>query len=343
MKVWSLDELGDHNFKPTWLHKGWRSHPSHGQQAGMEKTLKSWIAAAEAVSVAAGLPLFGKFGCVTSGPVVIFTGESGADLYYRRLRHLARSMGIEDWQFRKLPIHIISERATTRSDKFRETLQYTANEFEQVLTVVDPLYSYHGADVEAGNVHAASEVLNAVSDITDEAGSSLNIVNHFRKSGDGRLSLTDITQAGGREWVESWHLIGHRSTPTMEQVRAGEFKLEVVVGGRQWDGDAWGIDLWLGRFNRDTFDYEGKVKWTVGNAGKSSGNERKVVDFLKQTAAPISKNAVAAAVGGNKQNAYKAVDEAVDNPGVPVSTTDDEPPKYYYNAEYADALSRFDA
>src|ERR1019366_2739688 len=44
MKVWTPTELGEREFRPTWTHKGWRSHPSHGQQAGMEKTLKSWIA-----------------------------------------------------------------------------------------------------------------------------------------------------------------------------------------------------------------------------------------------------------------------------------------------------------
>jgi hypothetical protein len=69
--------------------------------------------------------------------------------------------------------------------------------------------------------------------------------------------------------VESWVLVSHRGTPKPEDISAGRFALDVVVGGRMWDGDRWNIDVELGHVDRDTFKLSGEMKWTVS---KPSGN-----------------------------------------------------------------------
>ena len=342
-RVWGLEELDDDDFRPTWLHKGWRSHPSHGIQAGMEKTLKSWIAATEAVAVASGLPLFGELESVTSGPVVIFTSESGRHLYHRRLRHVARAFGLEDDAFTGLPIHVIDERATTRSARFRATLESTLNGTEQVLTIVDPLYAYHGSDVEAGNVYAASEVLNAMSEITDGHGSSLNVVTHFRKSAEGRLSLTDITQAGPREWSESWVLVGHQEPPTGERIAEGRFSLNLSVGGRQWDGDQWSLDLTLGALDRDVFDYSGAVSYDLSRGYRGKTSVRRQIEdwFLDQAepGAPRSKNKIYEGVGGHRTNVLEEIDRMADDEGCALRRQPTDPPKFFWDLEWQEVLS----
>src|SRR5205085_2891291 len=159
---------------------------------------------------------FDRFEIASPGPVVAFTGEGTADLYLRRLRHVGRSMGMGDNEIERLPIFITSERATTRSEIFQRSLGLALRNHEPVKVSLDPLYAYHGADVEASNVHSAAEVLNAVSEPTQEAGASLKVVNHFRKDVGRALSLTDITQAGGREWCDSWTLVRQRRRPDLE-------------------------------------------------------------------------------------------------------------------------------
>ena len=259
---YSLAAINADNFRPRWLIRGIWSHPSHGELAGMEKTLKSWLVAAMAISVASGRPFLGHFEVQTQGPVVIFTGESGRHLCERRLRHLGRSLGLSAAEIDVLPIRIIDECATTRSEVFKAALERDL-EREPVLVILDPLYAYHGADINAGNIHASAEVLNAVSNLTDEAGASLVIVNHFRKSAEDHLSLVSISQAGHREWSESWALVGHKRAPAMSDVHSGHFQLEIVVGGRQWDGDGWSLEADIGKINRDTWKYEGEVNWKV--------------------------------------------------------------------------------
>ena len=184
--------------KPSWLIKEWWPHPSYGMAAGPEKSLKSWLDIIENVSIASGEALFGRFEVVTPGPVVVFVGEGDDSLYYQRLRHVTRSIGMSDAEADALPIYVTDKRATTRDPDFQAWLTGALEQWEPVKVSLDPLYAYHGADVEAGNVHAAaSAVLNAVSDRTQEVGASLKIINHFRKDVSGRLSLQDITQAGG--------------------------------------------------------------------------------------------------------------------------------------------------
>lgn len=256
----SFGELSREEHQLTWLVKEYWPHPSYGMKAGPEKSLKSWLDAYENVCVAAGLPLFGRFEVVTPGPVVVFSGEVADWLYRRRARHIGRSLGLTDAQINRLPIYVSDDRATTRSPEFQRALAHAFERYEPVKVSLDPLYSYHGADVEAGNVHAAAEVLNAVSDPAMAAGASLSVVNHFRKDTGGRLKLVDITQAGGREWVDSWVLVAHRERPDLQR---NEFRLDLSVGSRHWGGRDWELDVSLGGFDADRFEYTGRATWEL--------------------------------------------------------------------------------
>jgi hypothetical protein len=267
-----LKAIAHDDFKMSWTHRGWASHPSHGETAGPHKSLKSWLEAIEVTCIAAGKPLFGRFQSVTHGPVLVFSGEVADTLYLRRIRHIGRAIGLQDSEIDKLPIHVCDQRATTRSSAFKTALADGLEKLQPVRVSLDPLYSYHGADVEASNVHASAEVRNAVSDITSEYGASLRIVNHFRKDAHGRPQLIDITQAGGREWVDSWILVSHRQTPDLA---ASKFWLAIEVGGRHWGGSSWDLDISLGDFDLNTFDWTGDLTWVLQEHDAEAAAERK--------------------------------------------------------------------
>jgi hypothetical protein len=269
LPTYSIAELMAEPDQMSWTHKGWWAHPSYGMQAGAEKTLKSWLDLIETVSLAAGLPLFGRFECVSPGPVLVFSGEGSRRLYMRRARHVARSLGLSDEQIAALPITVIDQVRPILSRAFQQTLAgeldrgFGTEHVPYVKVTLDPLYSYHGSQANAGNLHEVAEILNALSEPVMNAGASLKVVNHFNKQGADRLSLASITQAGSREWVDSWVLVAKRKGGDPS---ANDFRLRLRVGSRQWGERDWDLDLKLGAFNEDTFAYEGTASWSIVEA-----------------------------------------------------------------------------
>lgn len=267
LRAYSLADVVAEPDLMTWLVKGWWPHPSYGEVAGAEKTLKSYLSTLTALSVASGRPLLDHFPVVTPGPVLVFTGEGSRKLWVRRARHLARGMGMSEAELVSLPIRLVDDVAPVLSPRFLGTLVRELDaELAPVLVQVDPLYAYHGSEKAAGNVHEAAEVLTAMSQRTQAAGASLQVVNHFTKAGAKVLSLASITQAGGREWSDSWALVAHREAPVLA---AGSFRLALNVGSRQWGGRELGVDLELGAFDEETFTWNGEPSWVVHTEGSA--------------------------------------------------------------------------
>src|SRR5919201_4353534 len=104
-----LAAIAQDDFRMSWTHRGWAAHPSHGMTAGPEKTLKSWLDAIEVVCIAAGMPLFDRFDSVTSGPVLVFSGEVADGMYLRRIRHIGRSLGLTDEAIDQLPVYVCDQ------------------------------------------------------------------------------------------------------------------------------------------------------------------------------------------------------------------------------------------
>src|SRR5688572_2554322 len=71
---------------------------------GRGKAGKTWAGLDLALSVAAGLPWLGRFGCPIPGEVLVFLGEGGERNAVRRLRAIAAHKGIDD--LAALPIRL---------------------------------------------------------------------------------------------------------------------------------------------------------------------------------------------------------------------------------------------
>lgn len=307
----SLAEIHATPYRMGWQIKGWWPHPSYGQKGGPDKSLKSWLETYEHFCIASGTPLFGRFEIPKPGPVSVFMGEMTKHAYDRRLRHIARSLGLTDSQIDKLPVYVTDARTPVLSDSFyplyREALAY-----EPVRIALDPLYSYHGSNVDASNVHAAAEVLNALSSPALEAGASLSVVNHFRKDAYGTPKLVDLTQAGSREWVDSWVLLNHRERPDLV---ANLYKLTVVVGSRHWGGAEWDLDVSLGGFDEETFTYTGSFEATLSEPASAEDrtNARLLttVSFVEELGGSCTVKDYMRVSGATRQSAERHLKEAI--------------------------------
>jgi|GEM_PF-5980651 len=253
-----LDEVIAEDHQLRWLVKGFWTADGFGEIAGAEKTLKSYMATTIALAVASGRPLFGRFDVVTPGPVVIFTGEGSRHLLARRIQHLAKLFGLTPDETTQLPIAILDVPVQAQSEKFQNTLAAALVQ-RPVLVIVDPLYAFHGAETEAGNVYAVTPILRAMGDPCSAAGVALMIVNHTRKSAatNKEPTLTDITQAGHREWVHCWIMMNKRSEPTAEEFARQAFALSFMVGSREGYAGRYDLDIELGPLDMETMRHTG--------------------------------------------------------------------------------------
>jgi AAA domain len=241
-----------------WIAPGWWPDSSYGTVGGAEKTLKTWVSLISAVCIAADKPIFDHFQIVKPGPVVIFTGESGVEALWRRIRHIARSLDVKP---ESLPITVLEEIAPISSPTFMSTLRRMLREHRPVLVVVDPLYPYMGPGVDAGNLYDVRARLHVLSKITVEHGAALVVPHHTRKMDVGQHpSTVDLTQAGMREWIESWILLSHYSPPNLDQQ---EFFLRLTIGSRHGFGSEWALAIHLGELDEETGTHTGDLIWSL--------------------------------------------------------------------------------
>jgi hypothetical protein len=298
-RIYSLPELSERGFAPRPLIKGWWAAGSHGMRGACQKTAKTTIAHHECVCVASGEPLFGEFEVVGAGPVLLFTGESNAEFCWSQLRHTARSYGMSDAGFDALPIHIVDSIGELTGEQFQATLAKGLRELQPALVEIDPLYPYVGAGRDAGNVFDVGSVLNAASAVTSEAGVALKIEHHLRKSAGEHPTLTDFTQAGSREWVQSWHIAWHREAFDKREQR---FSLRIEVGSRYGYGGEWDLTLRLGPVDPDTLERTELQTWDIceSSQAREQTKEQRADDALSETQLQL------AAMGGSATAAQYA-------------------------------------
>jgi len=245
---------------------------------GAEKTLKSWTMACEAVSVAAGIPLFGyePFDVPRAGRVLVITGEGGVDLYLDRADHVCRSLRVN-------PVSIEDNLLVTDQimpfdhPGFAGGIKKAIKQFDPVLIQIEPLYIYMGATASqnAGNVYAMGPVLAALRAMAPDR--AIHIGHHFNKSGRDNLSLSSMTQAGAREFADHWCLLAHREEPDLERQ---SFKLNMSVGARRGFGYQRHLDIVLGPLDPDSLTHQGMATFTLSEgASRSDDDEWQIIVY----------------------------------------------------------------
>lgn len=251
-----------------WLVRGVWPENSHGPLAGAKKSLKSWNALALAVAVASGRPYLGKFDVDRTGPVLYLNGEGGQAPYQRRFQRICKAYGVDA---RAVPIWATFDSGPLDGQPFREAIRAHLDTVRPALVILDPLYVFHPAGIEAQNLYERGRMLGGLSTFIGHE-TALIVVDHYRKTGGQTLDLDEIGQSGVAQWADSWILQAHREPPDLE---AGSFHLSVEHGSRQWGGRRWAIDWECGAFDALLGEPEGEVSWTVEPAdGRAAGGSR---------------------------------------------------------------------
>lgn len=258
--------------EPTnWLIEGLWPDGSYGMWGGAEKSFKSYLTAYGALCIASGRPFFGR--AVKQGKVIVFTGEGSAELFLKRAMKIASGMGLD---LADADLLVSDMAGSSRNQDFLDVVSAASE--EATLILIDPWYVYNGAADEPGNMFLQGRELAQLS--SRAAGKcSLWLVHHFRKAlreaADSPPTLQDLTQAGGREWVDSWMLI---STKFDNNRKIANIKL--FPGSRQSD-DVVPVD------NVQLDVNDGKATFSVVNAideaiARVASKENERIDLLTE-------------------------------------------------------------
>lgn len=320
---YTAGELAGADLTVRWTVKGVLIDPTYGMLAGEAKTLKTVIGTFLDVSIASGVPLFGRFEVPHPGPVLTFVGEGGRIPFTRRLLRIATAVGVE---LDNLPYHVSFDVAPIGSDRFASSLERDLADLSPRLVHLDPYYAFHGVDTDARNLHHEGELLAGLAATCADADASLWVTNHFNQTGTGR-GLSRITMAGSAEWSDSWMLVAHRSTP---DVANGRFRLLVEIGSRQWGGGSWDLDLDIGRFDPDSGFHDGDISWTItphdstadaedaeaaaerAEEGKRATYETEVLAVLRRAKTPLNKTTIIERAEGTDREVRKALARLVE-------------------------------
>lgn len=270
----------------NWLIEGWQLTSGHGVVGGPEKACKTWFLLMKAIAVASGKPFLGEFAVPTRRKVLYISGEGGLDLIRDRAAHACRMYGIsladlDDW------LYVTDQIAPVTSGAFKDGLRAAVAAHDPGLVIVDPAYVYLPAAGNAGDVFTMGGLLANLADVVGER--ALDVAHHFRKMDPGaEPGLTDLSQAGFREWAGHWVLLWHNEDPDPE---TGSFRLGVKVGSRRGFGRTRGLNVELGAFNELTLQHEGIPSWEVVKLEKgSNADEKKFLEAIK--AGPAGSNKI---------------------------------------------------
>ncbi|GAC61586.1 AAA family ATPase [Gordonia sihwensis] len=302
-----------------WLIKGVWPRGSFGPMGGEKKTLKSYNLMSIALAVASGRPLFGEFEVTTPGPVVYYVGEGGRGPFMRRLQAIARSYDVD---LADLPIYAVFDVGPLDAPEFTTALTAALDDVRPELVIIDPLYAFHPAGIEAQNLYERGRMLAGLSGLV--AGkAALIIADHFKKSGGADLDLDSISQAGMGQWADSWILQKHREKADLDN---GAYRLAVEFGSRQWGGSRWDVDWQLPAFgDLDDRDAEtAAVSVTVARSGAGGGErtaltdlrvqdkKRALLELITDNPFAFSKNELCKQVGGKRDVVDSALQQLVD-------------------------------
>ena len=181
---------------------------------GPKKSMKSYMALAEAIAVASDKPYLGnsEWTVPEALGVIYFAAEGGVSLTQRRLQRIARDVyDIKD--IKDLPLIVLPEIAPF-GPKFDEYLDdgVSALGVSVGLVIVDSVYNYHPPEknVSVSNLYSRGQMFGRLShSVYRIVGPQavLILLDNFRKTGNDELDLDSISQSGMAEFADSWGLM----------------------------------------------------------------------------------------------------------------------------------------
>ena len=239
------------------------------------KAMKTHTAVDLAISIGSGTPFLGKF-AAERATVGVWSGESGAASIREMALRIAAAKGVNlgdcevFWSFDLPRLSQATDLEALRSTIVQRGIQ---------VAILDPLYLCLLSTDTAGaasNLFAMGSVLQPLSAFAQEAGVTLVLLHHFRKSGQPDDSepagLEELAQSGMAEWARQWVLLQRRSPYQGD----GRHQLWMRTGGSAGHAGLWALDIDEGTIDPDTFSgrrWEVEVK-PVSDAKEQAKRER---------------------------------------------------------------------
>lgn len=193
LDIW-LDEARFGEPRPFLVKPLWPSD-AYGVLGAQDKAGKTWAAVDLAVSVANGVPWFGRFDVGRRGSVVYYCGEGGKRNLARRFSAVAAAKGLGDY--------LKDPDADGRTGSWSEQIRVSdavppltkAAALEQVnddleahpgtaLVIIDPLY-LASAGLKGSDLYEMGTAFGPIQRICDLAGAALVVLTHWNKTGEG--------------------------------------------------------------------------------------------------------------------------------------------------------------
>jgi hypothetical protein len=265
-KSWGVKELLAADLSYRWDVRGMLIRGTYGVDTGELKTLKSYLALARMIGLAAGRPVLGHWVVPERRRVLCYVAEGGRIGFTRRLIRMCAAYGIDPddldgW------LEIVFEAGPLDSAPFRDALTGKLAEFGPAFVQLDPLYSFQPMTVDSNKVSQVGLMLSEIQAMCARHDATFWITAHMNQTGAG-FDLKRISGAGVGEWGDSWCLLRHRQPP---DVGRGRFYIEADVGSRQWGGGSFRIDWNIGHFDTETNTHDGPITFTVGT--RNDGDE----------------------------------------------------------------------
>jgi hypothetical protein len=266
--------------KPQFLVRGVMVAGQPMVIGGRSKSLKTSIAIDLALSLGSGTAFLGKFASERVN-VGAWSGESGAATVRETALRVAAVKGVNLadcsvwWSFDLPRLWQATDLDALRCTILQRGIQ---------VAIIDPLYLCLLSGDTAGtasNLFAMGSVLQPLSAFAQEAGVTLVLVHHFRKTGQSNdaepAGLEELAQSGAAEFAREWILLQRRSPFQGD----GRHSLWVRTGGSAGHAGLWALDVDEGMINPDTFE-AGGGRWRLSR----SVMPRSKPDVRRRTARP---------------------------------------------------------
>ncbi|MBI5545700.1 MAG: AAA family ATPase [Deltaproteobacteria bacterium] len=186
--------------EPQWLVESLWAASGVGIIGGLPKSLKTWLAADLAVSVASGTPALGRFAVSSQGPVLVFVAEGGSRALRARFESVAKARAVS---LAGLQVHEIDVPALYLDEhEHWADLRKTIEELRPRLLILDPFVRII-ARVDENSAQEVSRVLGSLRALQREFDLAVLLVHHLRKSPSPRLGQRLRGSGDFAAWYDS--------------------------------------------------------------------------------------------------------------------------------------------
>lgn len=227
-QVHRIDEIEPQDPDKLWLVEDLWLDEGVGVLGGPPKHYKTWLAAELALSVALGIPAFGRYPVRHPGRVLFFGAEDSLAAFRTRFDAIAE---IREVTLDKAPLYlldVIALRLNTPEHIHR--LEATIRQHEPRLLVLDPLVRI--AAIDENSAAEVSAVLGALRRIQREFHLAVLLLHHTRKAAGSSPTLAFRGSGDFGAWSDSNLMLRkrknelvltleHRSAPTPEPLVLG--------------------------------------------------------------------------------------------------------------------------